>query len=133
ENHAVCALWLTYVGRLQEALVHIQQAMRLAPYYPAWYLLVIGMIHRNRGQYEQAIPIYEKYVEQCPRNPSMRCSLAGMYALTGRLGEAQAALGEVLKIEPEWTVARLVYAMPFKDFKVIEPILDAVRKLGLPE
>ncbi|MFO1349532.1 MAG: winged helix-turn-helix domain-containing protein [Gammaproteobacteria bacterium] len=133
EKHAAYAFWLTYAGRPQEALVHIQQAMRLAPYYPAWYLLVIGMVHRNQGQYAEAIPIYEKYVEQCPHNPSIRCSLVGMYALTGRLGEAQASLAEVLNIEPEWTVARLIYAMPIKDLKVIQPILEALRGLGLPE
>ncbi|MFO1349522.1 MAG: hypothetical protein U1F68_02085 [Gammaproteobacteria bacterium] len=63
------------------------------PYYPAWYLLVIARFTVTEVSTNKAIQSM-KSMWNNTREISMRCSLAGMYALTGRLGEAQAALGE---------------------------------------
>ena len=41
-NHIVLAQNLEYAGRPEEAIVHAKKAMRLEPYYPAWFLAYLA-------------------------------------------------------------------------------------------
>ena len=51
EGYAGQANVLFFAGRPEDALRVIEQAMRLNPYYPAWYLQALGMgpIRRRDG------------------------------------------------------------------------------------
>lgn len=42
ESHAIFAQTLCYAGRFKDAIEHIKKAMRLSPYYPAWYLMYLA-------------------------------------------------------------------------------------------
>ncbi len=52
--NALCAR-----DRPQEALVLIKRAMRLSPYYPGWYLAILGSAHRLMGNYDEAIAAFK--------------------------------------------------------------------------
>jgi tetratricopeptide (TPR) repeat protein len=55
DSYAQQAEVLNYAGRPEEALRSVEQAMRLNPRYPAWYLIESGWAYRLTGQYEEAI------------------------------------------------------------------------------
>src|SRR2546426_9517777 len=49
DSYAWQAEALTLAGRPEEALRRVEQAMRLNPRYPAWYLFEVGWAYRRMG------------------------------------------------------------------------------------
>ena len=66
DAYILLAQTLNYMGQPQEALGLIHKSMRFSPFYPAWYLSVLGVNCRMLGRYEEAI---KADLEQLQRNP----------------------------------------------------------------
>jgi adenylate cyclase len=133
---AAVAVPFMYSGRPEEAIELVKKAMRLSPYYPAWYLAVLGIAYRITGQYEEAITSLETWRARAnPRSALPYLSLAYTYVEAGRGEEAQAAVAEVLKRKPKASIARYLKAktFPYKDPAEIERVIDSLRKAGMPE
>jgi adenylate cyclase len=124
---------LTYAGRREEAISLFREALRLNPKPPNHYYKHFGMALRDSGQYEEAIALQKKAIEQEPRDIIAYVVLASSCSLAGRDAEAQAAAEEILSINPNFSVARIQEASPHKDRAVAKRLGDALRKAGLPE
>ena len=134
--NATIAIPLMYAGRAEEAIELVKNAMRLSPYYPAWYLAVLGIAYRITGQYEEAIALLESWRARAnPRSALPYLCLAYTYVEAGRGEEAQVAVAEVLKRKPKASIAGYLKAntFPYKDPAAIERIIDSLRKAGLPD
>jgi hypothetical protein len=57
--------------------------------------------------------------------------LASSYQLAGREEEARTAAGELLKINPAFSLERLAKTTSHKDRAVAERFIEALRKAGL--
>jgi len=133
---AAVAVPFMYSGRPEEAIELVKKAMRLSPYYPAWYLAVLGHAYRLTGQYEEAITLLESWRARAnPRSALPHLFLAFTYEEAGRGEEAQAAVAEVLKRKPKASIKGYAKSklFPYKDPADIERVLDSLRKAGLPE
>ncbi len=51
---------------------------------------------RQRGQYDQAVPLMEKIVEQKPELLDLRLQLAELYEITGQVSKAEQAYNQIL-------------------------------------
>ena len=51
---------------------------------------------RQRGQYDQAVPLMEKIVEQKPERLDLRLQLAELYEITGQVSKAEQAYNQIL-------------------------------------
>jgi tetratricopeptide (TPR) repeat protein len=122
-----------YSGRPEEAIELVKKAMRLSPYYPAWYLPVLGLAYRLTGQYEEAIATMEKWPPRDPRSMLPHMILAFTYVEAGRKEDAHAAVAEVLKRNPKASIKGYAKMIPYKDPAEIERVLESLRKAGLPE
>jgi len=134
--NATIAIPLMYAGRAEEAIELVKNAMRLSPYYPAWYLAVLGIAYRITGQYEEAIALLESWRARAnPRSALPYLCLAYTYVEAGRGEEAQVAVAEVLKRKPKASIAGYLKAntFPYKDPADIERVIDSLRKAGLPD
>jgi TolB-like protein/Tfp pilus assembly protein PilF len=133
---ATIAIPFMYSGRAEEAIELVQHAMRLSPYYPAWYLPVIGMAYRFTGQYDKAIDAMEGWRARAnPRSALPHLFLAIFYVEAGRGEEAQVAVAEVLKRNPKASITGYLKAktFPYKYQADIDKVVDSLRKAGLPE
>jgi adenylate cyclase len=133
---AAVAVPFMYSGRPEEAIELVKKAMRLSPYYPAWYLAVLGHAYRLTGQYEEAITLLESWRARAnPRSALPHLFLAFTYEEAGRGEEAQAAVAEVLKRKPKASIKGYAKSklFPYKDPADIERVLDSLRKAGMPE
>jgi tetratricopeptide (TPR) repeat protein len=133
---AAVAASFMYSGRPEEAIELVKKAMRLSPYYPAWYLAVLGIAYRLTGQYEEAITLLESWRARAnPRSAVPHLYLAFTYEEAGRGEEAQVAVAEVLKRKPKASIAGYLKAntFPYKDPADIERVIDSLRKAGLPD
>jgi len=134
--HAAIALPFLYSGRPAEAVELVKKAMRLSPYYPGWYLPILGHAYRLTGQYKEAIDALESWRARAnPRSELPYVMLAFTYVEAGRLDDAQVAVAEILKRKPEASVEGYAKSkfFPYKDPAEIKRALDSLRKAGLPE
>ena len=69
-NNADSYAWqadvLNVAGRPEEALRMVEQAMRLNPRYPSWYLIQLGFAYRWTGRYAEAVATLKELISQSP-------------------------------------------------------------------
>ena len=130
---AGCAHNFTYLGKPKEALRLIERAMRLSPYYPGWYLFVLGNAHRLLGNYEEALAALKAWQERLPNAPFPHIVLTYTYAEMGRLEDARAEAQELLEKWPDFSVEQQAKMTPYQDPAELELTLEGLRKAGVPE
>jgi adenylate cyclase len=130
---AQLAFVLTQAGRPAEAAVLLNKAMRLNPYYPAWWLTSLGRVHRLTGHYDEAIAVFKRVKGRTPGDLAAPTELLAAYSEAGRQADAEGEAAYILKIRPGATVRELAKTLMYKDPKERERILAALRKAGLPE
>ena len=120
----------TALGRFEQAKSDAQQAMRLSPRDPeiASRLLNLGMAELGLGHFDAAIVEYQKAIDAGLRSFQPYVNLAAAYALEGKTDEAKSALREARRLNPKLTVKWLI-----DHAADIPPLLDGLRKAGLPE
>ena len=101
---ALMANALMHLGRLDEALVQIKKAMRVAPEFPAWYWTVLGDVHRRMGGYDEAIAAFKENVGRNPENFTGHILLIATYGALGEQAEAGAQAAELLRLHPKFHV-----------------------------
>jgi tetratricopeptide (TPR) repeat protein len=131
---------LNYGARPEEAIVHVKKAMRLEPYYPAFFLLTLFTSYDQAGHYEEALEVNKESLERANKGewPLQNAHrwLAISYARLDRLEEARAHTEELLKIDPDFSVNKSRKSpanLLFKDQKWLHSIAEMMRKAGLPE
>ena len=120
---------MAYNGQPEEAVALIREAMRLNPHYPDWYLWHLADALYMLRRYEDAIAA----LQQMHNVAEGRRLLAASYAQLGRLDEARAQAQEVLKLHPNFSVARWAAVQPDRVPAQLEHFVEGLRKAGLPE
>jgi tetratricopeptide (TPR) repeat protein len=133
DAHILLAQTLNYMGRPQEASGLIQKSMRFSPFYPAWYLSVLGVNCRMLGRYEEAIHADLEQLRRNPENTFPNYRLASIYAELDKLEEAQAQIAEVLKKNPQASLKQVRISEPYQDTDKLEHHIELLRKAGLPK
>ena len=133
DSHAMLAWVLVQAGRAAEAIEEITKAMRLAPYYPTWFLNCLGQSYFLVGRYEEAIVAFKKYLEREPQRTDYHAWLAAVYNAMGQENQAQIETKELLKKRPTFSLKQWRSELRFKDETVMDRIISYARKAGLPE
>jgi len=135
-NTALLAMILHNTGRPKKAIRMYKTAMRLSPYYPAWFLEDLSFSYLDAKQPDEALFAFQKLLDRKP---------PAIHAAHGHIGRALAhhALGQDDKARAE--VAKAIEADAGislthvgqhslnKDRAGVESGLAILRKLGLPE
>jgi adenylate cyclase len=132
-NSAAGLYWygliLSSVGRVDEAVSLLKEALRLNPIPPNVYWRTIAIALRESGRYEEAIAYLKRAVEREPNDFLAYYGLAATYSMAGRMDEARAAAKEVLRINPR--ITRHFTTFPMKDPVARERLAEALGKAGL--
>jgi TolB-like protein/Tfp pilus assembly protein PilF len=120
---------LAAVGRAEEGVELIRQAMRLNPFHPEWYQDVLAMVLYGARRYEEALEANRRIMDRSRHWHVART--AACYAQLGRLHEARAQAAEVLRRKPDFRLSTA--SLPYKNPADAEHVLDGMRKAGLPE
>jgi adenylate cyclase len=123
---------LFLVGRYEEAVQSLEKAIRLNPKGPTPFFTILGWAYCFAGRYEDAIAALKKAIDLAPNSPLVHTHLSAIYNLAGREEEARAEAGEVLRLDPMFSLERYGKALAWRKVE-LEPWLDALRKAGLPE
>jgi adenylate cyclase len=124
---------LMFAGRNEEAITLFEEALRLNPRPNNNLYRHFGSALANIGRYEEAIALQKKAIEQNPNDIFAYMVLASVSSMAGNEAEARAAANEVLRINPNFSVAEVRKVRPDKDRAVAKRWCDTLREAGLPE
>jgi adenylate cyclase len=131
DAHAHLGKTLNYVGRWQEAIALLKKAIRINPIPPNWYLFMLGQSYSFVGQYGEAIAMYKTVLQRNPDDFSALIGLAAVYGASGREEKARAAVAEILRIEPKFSLERAAEESMYKNQADTERMIDSLRRAGL--
>src|SRR5262249_35127049 len=120
---------LSFAGRPQDTLGLVDKGLRLNPAQPISLLWVLGRAYLLTRQYDEAIAVFKKSLLRNPNQLGAHLDLAAIYSELGRETEARAEVAELLRVNPNDSLAALQNS-PFKDPAVLERLLAAWRKAG---
>ena len=104
--------------------------MRLSPRDPEVpnRLINLGVAELGLGHFDAAVAQFQKAIDAGAHYFIPYVTMASAYALEGKMEEAQAALAEARRLNPQLTVTWLTAHAPD-----VPPLFDGLRKAGLPE
>jgi len=125
-NSAEVYVWM---GQPKEATQRMQEAMRLNPYHPNWYLSTLaGAQFYAAHDYEGAI---ETLRQMSPLGEARRM-LAACLAYSGRMEEARAEAEKFLKDNPSFSASVWGSRAPFLHERDRQHAVEGYLKAGLP-
>jgi tetratricopeptide (TPR) repeat protein len=122
---------LSMVGRIDEAVQVGEKALRLEAIPPDDCLLLAGGAYARAGRLEEAQILLRRFLGRYPHKLPAHLELAGAYSELGRDAEARAAIVEVLRINPQFSLEVYKQRVPIKDPAILERHIAALRKAGL--
>ncbi|MDH3688343.1 MAG: tetratricopeptide repeat protein [Gammaproteobacteria bacterium] len=134
---ASCAEMFSAVGQAQRALELIQQAMRINPLHPGYYLYPLGLAHWLTGSRDMAIDAWQSLLERKPQwSLPTNALLAVVFVESGRVDEARNAAAAILKLSPDISAKGLADHLyvggRFKD-SLRQRMEIALVEAGIPE
>jgi TolB-like protein/class 3 adenylate cyclase len=140
EAHACIGAGKVFVGRAEETEAHIAEALRLSPRDTMAYIWMFyaGMAKLHLGSFEQTVAWCRRAIEANRNYAHPHFMLGGALAHLGRLDEARSAVKAGLALNSTFSISRVraTYAAMSDDptyLAVIEPVLEGMRKAGVPE
>jgi adenylate cyclase len=131
---------LVLIGRAADAIAPVEHAIRLSPRDPDLYVWYFVLCHANThlARDAEAIDWCLKSIATGKTFWSAWMDLASAYAWRGQKAEAAAAVAELLKVRPGFTVQRLTEdGFAISDHPTFreefQRIVEGARKAGLPE
>jgi adenylate cyclase len=120
---------ISKIGKADDGVTSIKQAMRLNPVHPDWYSQALIFALYNAKRYEEVVEAAEKInVRHLPTF----LELAGSYAQLGRKDEAQEAALNALKLQPEFSLSWWRERLRFTNPEALEDYMEGLIKAGLP-
>jgi adenylate cyclase len=126
------ALALTYAGVPSEAIAFLDANINLDPFQPFDSFGFRGHAQYLLGDYDRAARTLSVYPSRAPIVRVLALWLAASYAQAGDVEGARDAARSVLRIEPEFSIARWRRTAVYQRDEDAEHLLDGLRKAGLP-
>jgi adenylate cyclase len=124
-----------FSGQFEEAIELMKKAMRLSPYYPAFYLDCLCRSHAFMARYEEAVTTCEQLYKRSRRGEYPvdwgLTHLAGIYIEVGREEEARDLITEALKINPGISLESYKKGQHFRNPDHLQRELDVLTKAGM--
>jgi tetratricopeptide (TPR) repeat protein len=126
---------MIYNGKFDESIALMKNAMRLCPYYPAFYLRLLSSSYFLAGRYKETLAAGELMLARAHKgefSPLLaHRALAVAYIGLGQDDKARAHAEEMLKIDPNYSLADERKINLHRDPTYLEHFIDALRKAGL--
>ncbi len=136
-NTALLAMFLHNAGRPREAIRKFKVAMRLSPYYPAWFIEELGFTYLDAKQPGEALVAFEKFLDRKPAATHATHAHIGRalaYHALGQDDEARAEVAKAVEVDAgSSTLAQFRQHSLNQDKTDLERGIATLRRLGLPE
>jgi adenylate cyclase len=123
---------LIFAGQAERAEKTIRQAIRLNPFFPNYYLGILGNALVDTNREEEAIEPLTMAVNRDPDYFSGHLRLASLHGLAGKITEAHEEASEVLRINPQFDLSKAEAFLGLNN-PTLERFIEGLRAAGLPE
>jgi len=130
-GRVLLATLLYYAGRPELGLERIKEAMKINPHHPYNYQFHLGQAYFVLHQYQQALQAFQSGLDSNPQAERLHVWMAATYALLGDIENASWQAEQVMSSNPDFSVARMEKAFPFKDPAELKIFIDGLRLAGL--
>ena len=123
-------------GHHDEAVQAILTAMRVNPFYPAWYAASLGVSYYNAKDYEKAIAAFADASSLNPTASFSHLWMAMSYAQLGQQEKAEAEAEIALQMNPKFTINRFLvtgFRAQYEEEAVRDHMRGGLLKAGFPE
>ncbi len=131
DAHVTLGEILCFAGQPEKALALVEQAMRLNPRYPMSYLWSLGQAYAFLGRTDEAIATVKRVLVRNPDHITAHMMLAVILGELARTEEARQEVAEILRINPQFSLANLRKRIPYKDPAALERMVTGLQKAGL--
>ena len=121
---------LTWQGRAAEGIDWIKQAMRLNPFHPERFWSHLGRAHYTARNYREAVDAYRRLSKP---DHAQNAFLAAAYAQLGEPDGAARHAQEVRRLIPDFSAARHVASLHYREEANREHLREGLAKAGLPD
>jgi adenylate cyclase len=121
---------LNYSWRSEEALPLLRRAIRRNPFVPGYYHH-FSTACRETGRYEEGITALKKCLQLAPNDVLAYFNLVSLYTYSGRDDDARAAVAEIQRIEPTFSLERFAKRAPWKEGPRRDRLIESLRKAGM--
>ena len=133
DAYALLAWILHYAGRPDQAGPMLAEALKRNPRSSASYREIAGEIDFSAGRYGEAAEEFQAALERNPTHTRARLWLAATHSKLSDEDAAAWEVQELLALNPQFSLSRLLLAFPLKDPRQRDALTDALGGLGLPE
>ncbi len=119
-------------GNFEESILLFEKALRLNPYPPSFYYYRLGSAYFAVERYDEAVDVCRIALKLNPRDVVARIVLAISYIGQGRKEEAHVEAKKLLKSIPNFSIRQYKATSPQKNELVLNRIVEAMGKAGLP-
>jgi TolB-like protein/class 3 adenylate cyclase/tetratricopeptide (TPR) repeat protein len=138
--HSAIGYGKIFISRAEETETHIGEALRLSPRDTLAHIWmgVAGLAKLHLGHHEQAVAWFRRAIEANRNYPDAYFQLAAALAQRGRMDEARSAVKAGLALIPAFSISRARAARTARSddptyLAQLEPIIEGLRKAGVPE
>jgi adenylate cyclase len=120
-------------GQPEKAIPIIKEAMRLNPYYNAFYPRYLSVAYRRAGRLDEALDVAIGLLDYTPVYVGAHRELAVTYAVMGEIDKARTHAKLLLELKPDFTVQQWARSISDHLPEYRKRDLDALRAAGIPE
>ena len=120
-------------GRPERGADCVRKAMRLSPFYRPGLLRALANNYRLCGRLEEAVACYRESLKRESGYLAAHVNLASVLGELGHLDEARDAAREVLRQEPDFSIAAYAKGLAYRNPADLQRIADGLRTAGLPD
>ena len=126
---------LIWSGESDQAIHHLEEAVRLSPRDPAMGPILVRFAdaYFQLGDYEKSVDYATKALLRPETAFWGNCVKTSALAHVGRLDESREALSELLQRRPSISISLVREIFPITDQEFLEAYVGGLRKAGLPE
>jgi adenylate cyclase len=103
----------------------------LNPRYPASYLWSLGQAYWLVGRAEEAVTVLKRAILRNSEHLTAHLLLTVVLSEQGRTEEAHAEAAEILRINPQYSLAAVRRNMPYQNPAVVDRVAAALEEAGL--
>lgn len=122
---------LYYCNRPADAADRMRQAMRFSPVHAPWFKVVLAASCKETRQWTDSVAAARQALSAKPEDIDARLVLIEDCLGQGDAAGARDYAHEVLKLQPDFSLARWAEGQPFRDAQVLQRIVGALREAGL--
>jgi adenylate cyclase len=122
---------LHYCGDQDGAIHHLKLAMRVQPLHPPFYLHMLALAYRAKGELDSAVLTAKQALELTPDDLATRIVLTAAYVGLGRMGLAEETAADIQRLDPSFSLTQFAGVQPYRDSALLAKFVADLRLAGL--